>query len=147
MGFSIGTLIAILPTPGVSILLCIIVALIYKKVNKLTLFGSLAFWNPITMAPIYYFSYAIGHSLFGSIPVMRFKVYLFNAIYNFSRQYLVGNFIIAVVVSTISYFIVRQIAIVYEEDRIKNRLGASKHISGTSKGSHANRIVRKASKN
>ena len=114
LGFAIGTFISILPTPGFNILLGLLVIFLFKKVNKYSLFGSMAFWNPITLAPIYLLSYKIGDMLFGSTSVIKYNVIILNQIYNFSRRFLVGNFIAALAVSIISYFIVKKIVKLYK---------------------------------
>ena len=80
-----------------------------KKVNKFSLFVAIFFWNTLTLAPIHFLSYKIGDLLFGDADVVRYNILILNKIYNFTRRYLVGNFIIAVIVSTVSYFIIKKI--------------------------------------
>lgn len=72
LGFSVGTFIGILPTPGFGILLAVLIFLIYEKISKLSLIGALAFWNPIVMMPIYFLSYKIGDWFFGSQPIIKY---------------------------------------------------------------------------
>jgi uncharacterized protein len=111
-GFAIGTLIAILPTPGLSIILGLVVISIFKNISKIALFGALLFWNPIVSAPLYILSYKIGGLLFGNLPVVEYEVSILDNAYNFTRRYLVGNFILAVSISIASYFLIR-IAIIF----------------------------------
>lgn len=112
LGFSIGTLIGILPTPGFGFFIGLLVVLISEKINKVSLFAAILFWNPIVLTPIYFASYAIGDLFFGP-PVDRFKIEFFNKAYSFSRNYLVGNLILAVSISILSYFIVKWAAAKY----------------------------------
>ena len=119
LGFSIGTLIAILPTFGLGALIGIIVILIFEKVNKFSLFIAFAVWNMLTLMPIYLLSYKIGEILFGTIPVYKFKIVLLNQAYNFTRRFLVGNFILAIVISVLSYFFVKKLAQVYQKKHLK----------------------------
>lgn len=107
LGFAIGTLIEILPTPGINIILALIVILAYPKVSKLALFGALLFWNPLFTIPLYALSFRIGSALFGNAPVVKYNVVVLDNIYNFSRRFLVGNTILAVSISAISYVVVR----------------------------------------
>jgi uncharacterized protein (DUF2062 family) len=113
IGFAVGTFISILPTPGFNILLGLLAVFVYKGISKISLFGSMAVWNPITLFPIYLASYRIGDFLYGSVPVVRYNVVILDQIYNLSRRFLVGNVLLAVVVSVVGYFIVRFIAVWY----------------------------------
>lgn len=107
LGFSVGTFIAILPTPGINILLGVITLLIFKKLNKLSLFFAIFFWNPVIMIPIYYLSNWIGQSIFGESAKAAFKFIILNQIYNYSRRILVGLVICALFFSLLSYIIIR----------------------------------------
>ena len=118
VGFAIGSFISILPTPGFNLILALIVSLIYKKVNKVSLFIGVLFWNPLTSPVIYYFSYKLGNLIFGAAPIVVYNVSFMEQIYQFTRRFLVGNIIIAVSMSIISYFLVRWGA---QEYQLKNR--------------------------
>lgn len=113
LGFAIGTFISILPTPGLNILIGLLVVLVYKNVNKFSLFGAIVFWNTLTMAPIYFLSYKVGNLFFGSAPVVNYNLAILNKIYYFSRRFLVGSFIMAVFVSSASYVLIRLFLINY----------------------------------
>ncbi len=113
LGFAIGVLIAVLPTPGISVLLGVLIILIYEKINKYSLFGALALFNPFFMIPFYYLSFKVGDLIFGTEPVLRFNIVFLNAVYNYTRRYLVGNLIVAVITSIMAYFIFKYIFIRY----------------------------------
>ncbi len=108
LGFAIGTFIGILPLPGIHLLLAALIALTYKKVNKLAIFIGIFFWNPITLPVIYYLSYKIGDLLFASTPVVDYEFSFLEQIYHITRRFLLGNVILAVGASIISYFLVRK---------------------------------------
>lgn len=110
LGFSIGAFISILPTPGFNILLGFLVILLYKNVNKISLFGSMALFNPLTLIPIYMWSYRIGNLIFGKVPIVEYKITILQQIYNFSRRFLIGNIILATIISLLSYVLVRYAA-------------------------------------
>jgi len=105
LGLAIGTFIAITPTLGLDLLVGLLVVLIYKNLNKLAVFLGLLIWNPITMIPIHLSSLKIGNFFLGSVPLVKFDIHILNEIYNFSIRYLIGNLILAVVISLLSYFI------------------------------------------
>ena len=111
LGFAIGTLIGILPTPGFNILLGMLVILVFRKVNKFSLFGALAFWNPLVLTPVYFLSYKIGDLILGSVPVIEYELTILEQIYYFSRRFLVGNAIVAFCFSMSSYFLIRKIVV------------------------------------
>ena len=115
MGFAIGTFLAIMPTPGFSILLGFLVILIFEKVNKFSLLGAMAFWNPITLIPIYYISYHIGNIFIGDAPIVVYRFVLLNQLFRFTRRFLIGNLILAVFFSITFYFLVRFLAKKYQE--------------------------------
>lgn len=107
LGFAVGTFISVLPTPGFNILLGFVAVAAYPQLNKLSLFGAMAVFNPLVMVPFHWLSYEIGDALFGAEPTVEFDVVIVNEVYNFTRRYLVGNLIVASLVSTASYAIVR----------------------------------------
>ena len=109
LGFAIGTFISALPTPGFNILLGVLIALIFKKVNKVSLFASFIFWNPITIIPVYLLSYKIGNAMFVSQPIIRYNIVMIDLIYNISRRFLLGNLILAVVLGIFFYVLIRVI--------------------------------------
>lgn len=107
LGFAVGTFFAILPTPGFSFFLGFLFAMVYKKVNKLSLFGSLALFNPIVNLPFYTLSYIIGDALYGTAPVVTFKIIFLDTVINYTRRFLTGAFIIALGMSVIGYILIR----------------------------------------
>ena len=109
-GFSLGTFLAIFPTPGLSIAIGFILLLIFSKINKLSMMAAFALWNPMTLIPIYLLSYRIGSFVTGELPMATVRVNIFVQAYNFTRNFLVGNIILSILLGLISYFIVRKIA-------------------------------------
>ena len=106
IGFAIGTFISILPTPFINIWLGLMVVMFYKKVSKISLFFALLFWNPITIAPIYFLVEKLGNYLFGTTDIVKYNIQFFDKIYNFTRRFLVADIIIAIVFSFLSYVII-----------------------------------------
>jgi len=104
LGFAIGTSIAILPFFGLGIFVALLVILLYQDVNKLALFVAFALFNPITLIPIYTLCYSIGDLIFGTAPIVEYKLSLFDQAFNFSRRFLVGNVIVVTSLSICSYF-------------------------------------------
>ncbi|MFP4117749.1 MAG: DUF2062 domain-containing protein [Candidatus Woesearchaeota archaeon] len=112
-GFSLGTFLAIFPTPGLSIVIGFFLLLIFSRINKLSLMAAFAFWNPVTLIPVYLVSYHIGALLVGELPEATVRVHLIGQAYNFTRSFLIGNIILSIVLGIISYLVVKRVATVY----------------------------------
>lgn len=109
LGFSAGTAISILPTPGFNILLGALFVAVYPRVNKLAVFGAIAFYNPIVMIPFYWASYQVGSLVFAADRTLHYDVVLLDQAYDFTRRYLFGNVIVTVITSAATYPLVRKI--------------------------------------
>ncbi|MBU2634628.1 MAG: DUF2062 domain-containing protein [Nanoarchaeota archaeon] len=120
LGFAIGTFIAIFPTWGLTFLLGLIVIALFPKVNKFTLLLAFIIWNPLITAPLYLWAYKLGTLIFGSTPIVKFNIIILDQFYNFSRRFIVGISIISLIISIISYFIVKLIAQAYKNKKRKN---------------------------
>ena len=105
-GFSIGTLIAVLPTFGLGILIGLIVLFLFKKVSKISMFLAFAIWNPLVLLLLYPFEYALGNYLLIDIPITKFRLEILNQIFVYTGRYLLGSFIFATIISFISYFLI-----------------------------------------
>ena len=114
LGFALGTMIGILPTPGVSVIIAFIFIFLFENMNKLSIFAAIAIWNPLVMTPFYYLSFRIGDMIFGKLPIIVHGSWS-GTIINFTKAYLVGNLIIATIVSFLSYFIIYGIAVYYNK--------------------------------
>lgn len=133
MGFSLGTLIAILPTPGFGVFIALFIALFFKKLNKLGIMVSFTVWNPILVAPLYWLSYEIGDAFFRPDPSIKFDLALFDQLYHYSGKFIFGNALIAILLSCISYFAVYLIAQRYLRNKgVENLLEVKEQKSDTS---------------
>lgn len=90
--FAIGTLISVLPTPGLNFLLAAFLLARFKQLNKAALLASIGVWNGFVVAPLYALSYQIGGLLFGGAADQLLK------------GFLLGNLMIAVGITAVSYF-------------------------------------------
>jgi uncharacterized protein len=119
-GFAIGSFIAILPTPGIGILTGLVLVLLFKKLNKYSLFGAMILFNPLVLAPLYFLSYWLGNMLVGGAPAQEFNLTFNNMFLHVSTRFLVGNIIVATVISTLGYVLVYTITQAYQRKQIKN---------------------------
>ena len=110
LGFAIGTFIGILPTPGVSVLLGLLAAFIWKRLNKLAILAGIAVFNPVVNAPIIYFSHRLGGFLIPPVfPPDTPYGYLVKILHT-SARILAGTIIVGALISIASYFIAKRIA-------------------------------------
>jgi uncharacterized protein len=123
LGFAIGTLIAILPTFGFGIFIGLLVIFLFKKVSKIALLGAFVVWNPLVLALLYVPSYYLGDLIVGELPTRTFRFEFVSQVYVLTRRYLVGNFVLAVVLSVVSYFVVLKLVEKYykvRDERVLN---------------------------
>ncbi len=119
LGFAVGTFISVLPTPFINVFIGLLVIFIYEPINKYSLFGSILFWNPLTLAPIYWLSYKIGNVIFATAPVKTYQLNFLHQVYYLTRRFVVGSLILAVPVSILTYYLVKKIAEHYQSKPLK----------------------------
>lgn len=113
MGFSLATLIAILPTPGFGIFLALFIALFFKKINKIAIVASFAIWNPLVLAPIYWLSYVVGGTFYQPDPSMHFDLAIFDQLYHYSGKFILGNATLAISFAILGYLFAYMLAQYY----------------------------------
>ncbi|GJM41449.1 MAG: hypothetical protein DHS20C20_17310 [Ardenticatenaceae bacterium] len=124
MGFALGTFISLLPTPGVNMALALLLAS-WFRLHKATVLLSLAIWNVFVTAPFFALSYRLGNWLFPTPATASATEQWQAQVISFVQGFLVGNLIVAGVVTAVSYTIVFVIAWVIREKQRKNVTSAS----------------------
>ncbi len=104
IGFSIGSLIALIPTFGLAYFVGLGIMFVTSKINKISLFLGIAFWNPLLLAPIYRYSYKLGSFIMRDLPGHTFEFPFSSDIAKVSLRFIIGNFIIALSISVLVYF-------------------------------------------
>ncbi|MGB3850944.1 MAG: DUF2062 domain-containing protein [Tunicatimonas sp.] len=102
IGFTLGTFIAILPTPGFGAFLALSLTLVFKNINRLAVVVSIAFWNPLILIPFYYVCYLLGSILLDH-PIQLEEVSLYQLLYQYTNAFLLGNIILACTTSMVAY--------------------------------------------
>ncbi len=103
--YAIGTFIAVFPTPGFSTLIGLALLGIFRQLNKMAVLLSMAIWNALTVIPVYWFSFKIGQALSLSERTTLFSNALANDIFQYFKQFIIGNLFITIPVSILSYFV------------------------------------------
>ncbi|MEJ2750453.1 MAG: DUF2062 domain-containing protein [Anaerolineae bacterium] len=103
LSFAVGTFISVLPIPGVDLFLVALLVSVFKQLSRAGLLAAVAVWNTFVVAPIYVLSYRVGSLIMASFPALSFGGDKQNLVVGF----LVGNLLLTVVITAVSYFIVQ----------------------------------------
>lgn len=122
MGVAVGAFINVIPTPGLGFVLGFIISLLFKRINKFALWGALLLLNPFFLAPIYILGYKLGMFVCTSLFDYQFesKIYVDYVIMGETKRFVLGylylgNFILACIISTIGYFLSKNLLIKYRK--------------------------------
>ena len=115
LGFAIGTAIALLPTFGLGVLIGLGILLIFKKISKVSMLFAFLIWNIFVLYPLYGLAYKIGDWILGDVAVQTYSIRFLGEFFAYSRRFLLGNLIITITFTLISYLIIYIIAIKYQK--------------------------------
>ena len=102
LAFAVGTFISVLPIPGLDLALVTLLASLFKQLSRAGLLAAIAIWNTFVVAPIYVLSHQVGSMVTASFPPLSFA----DDTNNLVAGFLVGNLLLAVVITAVSYFVV-----------------------------------------
>lgn len=114
--FALGTFITMLPTWGVGVLVFFALARVFAWVNRIALFASVVVFNPVVKWGVYASSFALGFFLLG--PVDGFGVGDVPSTGDGSEIFvrlLVGNTVLALVVTAVAYVVVHRLVVAYND--------------------------------
>lgn len=101
--FALGVFITSLPTLGIGVLLFFIIAHLFAGVSKLALFSSVLVLNPAVKWGVYGSSFWLGSVLLGPVDGVTRSDISLSAAPEIVIRLLVGNVIIAVVLTVVAY--------------------------------------------
>lgn len=101
--FAIGTFITAMPTGGLGIGLFVVLAYVFTWISKTAIFASVLVLNPIVKPVVYVASYQLGAGVFGTEPVVTLDRPLADAVVRTIQFVLIGNVVIAFVLSGLGY--------------------------------------------
>jgi len=114
-GFAIGTAIAVFPTFGLGALIGLGIALIFKKISKVSLFAAFLVWNPFILAPLTLLEYKIGDFLLRGSSTLTQNLQFLEILTSYSKKYLLGNIIITFAAAALSYAVIYVLADKHQE--------------------------------
>ena len=111
---ALGTFITMLPTLGVGLLVFVVIAFVFDRVSKIALFASVVVFNPVVKWGVYAASFTLGVLLLGPVEGVGLGDVSLSAGPEIVIRLWVGNLILAVVATVISYVAVYRLAVAYE---------------------------------
>lgn len=103
--FSVGVFITMLPTLGTGLLVFVLLAWLFDRVNRVALFASVVVFNPVVKWGVYAASFALGVVILGPVPGVTPGEISLSAGPEIVARLLVGNLILAVVAAVPGYFV------------------------------------------
>lgn len=119
LSFALGTFITMLPTLGAGLILFVLLARLFDWINSVALFSSVVVFNPVVKWGVYAGSFALGFVVLG--PVEGFAVGdtpSFGDGSDIVLRLLVGNTILAVLVTVLAYLIVYRLVVAYQRNSL-----------------------------
>jgi uncharacterized protein (DUF2062 family) len=122
-GVAIGVFVGMTPTVPLHTVLAVLIAYFFKK-SKLA--AAMGVWvsNPLLLPFVYFLDYKLGRMItrttVPSVAVSDFSIHkIIELGWGISLPLIVGGFILGVICAIPSYFITKQIVILYREKRRK----------------------------
>ena len=116
--FAVGTFITMLPTLGIGLLAFLALAYLFDSVSKIALFASVLVFNPLVKWGVYVSSFALGIFLLGPVEGVTTADASLSAGPPIVVRLLVGNLILAVIATALSYVLVYRLAVRYHTTEI-----------------------------
>lgn len=122
LSYAIGTFIAVFPTPGFSTLIILAVAVVFKRLSKISLLAGQLVWNAFTVLPIYWISIEIGKWIFPSAEREAFQWEWLSVVIHFTKTLLIGNLFVSIPLSYLSYFLAKWIYVKFLNTRMRKKV-------------------------
>ncbi|MES3160247.1 MAG: DUF2062 domain-containing protein [Halorubrum sp.] len=116
--FSLGVFITMLPTLGVGLLLFVLFAWLFDRINRAALIASVVVFNPVVKWGVYAASFTLGVMLLGPVPGATPTEVSLSAGPEIVTRLVVGNLILAVVAAVPGYFVCLRLVEAYRTHQI-----------------------------
>jgi uncharacterized protein (DUF2062 family) len=113
--FALGTFITMLPTLGTGLLLFVAIVYVADWVSKIALFASVLVFNPVVKWGVYIGSFTLGVVLLGPVDGVSTANVSISGGPEILVRLLLGNLILAVLATVVSYVIVYRLAVRYQQ--------------------------------
>ena len=116
--FALGAFVTMLPTLGTGLLVFVVIGVISDRVSKVALLASVVVFNPVVKWGVYAASFALGVALLGPVEGVDLSDLSLGAGESIVVRLLVGNLILAVVATAVSYVAVYRLAVAYQRSQV-----------------------------
>ena len=116
--FSIGVFITMLPTLGTGLLLFVLLAWLFDRINRAALVASVVVFNPVVKWGVYAASFTLGVVILGPVPGVTTAEVSLSAGPDVVTRLLVGNLILAVVAAVPGYFVCLRLVNAYRTHEV-----------------------------
>ncbi len=101
--FALGVFITMLPTLGVGLLVFVVLAYLFDRINKIALFASVLVLNPVVKWGVYAASISLGFFLLGPVEGFDGGTITLDDGWNVLLRLWVGNLILAAIATVVAY--------------------------------------------
>ena len=122
LGFAIGTFVGIFPTPGLNFVIAGIISLLFKKISKISLFTGIIIWNPALTIPLDLIAIKLTTYFYPAGSLVIYSFSFINKLYNFTKGFLLFITLISLVISLLSYIVVRIVVSQYQQRHITKEI-------------------------
>ena len=116
--FALGVFITMLPTLGTGLLLFVLLAWLFDRINRAALVASVIVFNPVVKWGVYAASFTLGVLILGPVPGVTPAEVSLSAGPEIVIRLLVGNLILAVVAAVPGYFVCLRLVEAYRTHQI-----------------------------
>jgi uncharacterized protein (DUF2062 family) len=104
--FALGTVISLLPVPGVDVVLISLLAVAFKSLHRGALLAALGVWNMFVVAPLYALTFHVSTMLVGAPVSFGTGTQWNEQLRTFGLELLVSNLIMVLSLTAVSYSLV-----------------------------------------
>ena len=115
VSFAVGIFVTALPSLGTGLIVLAWVGYQFAWANKLALAAAVAVLNPLAKSSVYVASFATGTALLGPVPGISRSDIGLDAGVDVLARLLVGNAVLAVVLTAVSYVVVYRAVRAYRQ--------------------------------
>ncbi len=112
--FSLGVFVTMLPTLGTGLILFVVLAWAFDRINRVALFASVIVFNPVVKWGVYGASFAIGTTILGPVPGVTRSAVSLSAGPEVVTRLLVGNLLLAIIATAAAYVVAYRLVSTYE---------------------------------
>ena len=120
--FALGVFITMLPTLGTGLLVFVVLAWLFDRINKVALFASVVVFNPVVKWGVYAASFTLGVFILGPVEGVSSAQVSLSAGPEIVIRLLVGNLILAVIAAIPSYFVCLRLVNAYQARQVVETL-------------------------